>query len=114
MKLEFNITYAKAHAPGLLRSYCFDSAGGTIGRTDAATWALIDPYRTIESQHALIKLRDNDFYIEPIGSGVIQLIHPKWRTLDSKKSQLISNGYFFRLGGFDICARIISSHCSSI
>ncbi|MDP4537677.1 type VI secretion system-associated FHA domain protein TagH [Alkalimonas collagenimarina] len=64
MWLELSVVSYHRLSPRLQSVMRFDAEGGTIGRSDEASWQLADPERIVSGTHALIGFDNTGFYIE--------------------------------------------------
>ena len=89
----------------------FDERGGTIGRSDNATFTLPDPERLISRVQAQILFRDEGYWVEHISSASSTLHNG--RPLSAGMRILLSEGDELRIGGYTLAAAFESDEASA-
>jgi predicted component of type VI protein secretion system len=89
----------------------FDERGGTIGRSDNATFTLPDPERLISRVQAQILFRDEGYWVEHISSASSTLHNG--RPLSAGMRILLSEGDELRIGGYTLAAAFESNEASA-
>ena len=89
----------------------FDERGGTVGRSDNATFTLPDPERLISRVQAQILFRDEGYWVEHIISASSTLHNG--RPLSAGMRILLSEGDELRIGGYTLVAAFESDEASA-
>src|SRR3954468_22713669 len=89
----------------------FDERGGTIGRSDNATFTLPDPERLISRVQVQILFRDEGYWVEHISSASSTLHNG--RPLSAGMRILLSEGDELRIGGYTLAAAFESDEASA-
>src|SRR3569833_3947053 len=89
----------------------FDERGGTVGRSDNATFTLPDPERLISRVQAQILFRDEGYWGEHISSASSTLHNG--RPLSAGMRILLSEGDELRIGGYTLVAAFESDEASA-
>jgi FHA domain-containing protein len=89
----------------------FDERGGTVGRSDNATFTLPDPERLISRVQAQILFRDDGYWVEHISSSSSTLHNG--RPLSAGMRILLSEGDELRIGGYTLVAAFESDEASA-
>jgi len=89
----------------------FDERGGTLGRSDNATFTLPDPERLISRVQAQILFRDEGYWIEHISTANSTLHNG--RALSAGMRILLSEGDEIRLGGYTLVAAFENDEASA-
>ena len=89
----------------------FDERGGTVGRSDNATFTLPDPERLISRVQAQILFRDEGYWVEHISSASSTLHNG--RPLSAGMRILLSEGDELRIGGYTLVAAFESDEASA-
>jgi len=89
----------------------FDERGGTLGRSDNATFTLPDPERLISRVQAQILFRDEGYWIEHISTANSTLHNG--RALSAGMRILVSEGDEIRLGGYTLVAAFENDEASA-
>lgn len=80
----------------------FDERGGTVGRSDNATFTLPDPERMISRVQAHVLCRDDGYWIENV-SALNPIVH-NGRTLSPGMRVALQDGDELRIGGYTLRA----------
>jgi predicted component of type VI protein secretion system len=80
----------------------FDERGGTVGRSDNATFTLPDPERMISRTQAQILYRDEGYWIENV-SSVNSILH-NGRPLSAGMRVIVRDGDEIRIGSYTLVA----------
>ena len=80
----------------------FDERGGTLGRSDTATFTLPDPGRTISRVQAQVLHRDDGYWIENV-SAASPILH-NGRALSAGMRVVLREGDELRVGGYTLQA----------
>jgi predicted component of type VI protein secretion system len=80
----------------------FDERGGTLGRSDTATFRLPDPGRTISRIQAQVLHRDDGYWIENV-SAASPILH-NGRPLSAGMRVMLREGDDLRIGGYTLQA----------
>src|SRR5580692_3283277 len=80
----------------------FDERGGTLGRSDTATFTLPDPARTISRVQAQVLHRDDGYWIENV-SAASPILH-NGRALSAGMRVMLREGDELRVGGYTLQA----------
>jgi len=80
----------------------FDERGGTLGRSDTATFTLPDPGRTISRAQAQVLHRDDGYWIENV-SAASPILH-NGRALSAGMRVMLREGDELRVGGYTLQA----------
>src|SRR6266850_5058860 len=80
----------------------FDERGGTLGRSESATFTLTDPERLISRVQALILFQDEGYWIENV-SAANSTLH-NGRPLSAGMRILLREGDELRIGGYTLLA----------
>ena len=80
----------------------FDERGGTLGRSDTATFTLPDPGRTISRVQAQVLHRDDGYWIENV-SAASPILH-NGRALSAGMRVMLREGDELRVGGYTLQA----------
>jgi FHA domain-containing protein len=80
----------------------FDQRGGTLGRSESATFTLPDPERLISRIQAQVLYRDDDYWIENI-SAASPILH-NGRSLSAGMRVMLRDGDELRIGGYTLLA----------
>jgi predicted component of type VI protein secretion system len=80
----------------------FDERGGTVGRSDNATFTLPDPERMISRTQAQILHRDDGYWIENVSSAN-SILH-NGRPLSAGMRVTVRDGDEIRIGGYTLLA----------
>lgn len=89
----------------------FDERGGTLGRSDNATFTLPDPERLISRVQAQILFRDEGYWIEHISTANSTLHNG--RPLSAGMRVLLSEGDEIRIGGYTLAAAFENDETSA-
>jgi FHA domain-containing protein len=89
----------------------FDERGGTVGRSDNATFTLPDPERLISRVQAQILFRDEGYWVEHISSASSTMHNG--RPLSAGMRILLSEGDELRIGGYTLVAAFESDEASA-
>jgi predicted component of type VI protein secretion system len=89
----------------------FDERGGTVGRSDNATFTLPDPERLISRVQAQILFRDEGYWIENV-SRANSTLH-NGRPLSAGMRILLREGDELRIGGYTLVAAFESGETSA-
>ena len=85
----------------------FSAVGGSVGRSDACDWTLIDADRVISKQHFLISFEDGKFVITDVSSNGV-LINEQTKPLGKNNQTVLNNGDRIRLGKHQLKVEAIS------
>jgi FHA domain-containing protein len=80
----------------------FDQRGGTVGRSDNATFTLPDPERMISRTQAQILYRDDGYWIENVSTAT-SILH-NGRPLSAGMRVSLRDGDEIRIGGYTLIA----------
>src|SRR6266850_5941476 len=80
----------------------FDERGGTLGRSESATFTLTDPERLISRVQALILFQDEGYWIENV-SAANSTLH-NGRSLSAGMRVMLREGDELRIGGYTLLA----------
>ena len=80
----------------------FDERGGTLGRSETATFRLPDPGRTISRVQAQVLHRDDGYWIENV-SAASPILH-NGRPLSAGMRVMLREGDDLRIGGYTLQA----------
>lgn len=108
MELVLEILSSKQFVPTDLCQKTFSESGGVIGRGADCDWVIPDRKRHLSSRHALISSRDNGFFLTDISSNGIQDC-TTGAQLPKNEAMRIETGSVYRLGDFEIRARLSDS-----
>src|SRR5690606_7125575 len=86
-------------------SHRFGEAAGLIGRGDQCVWRLPDPSRHLSSQHALITVEDETFYLEDHSPNGV-FVNGSDQPLGKGRRHPIADGDEYQLGPFRVLARL--------
>jgi predicted component of type VI protein secretion system len=89
----------------------FDQRGGTLGRSDSATFTLPDPERLISRIQAQVLYRDDDYWIENI-SAANPILH-NGRSLSAGMRVMLRDGDELRIGGYTLLAAFENDETSA-
>src|ERR1700688_920877 len=89
----------------------FDQRGGTLGRSDSATFTLPDPERLISRIQAQVLYRDDDYWIENI-SAASPILH-NGRSLSAAMRVMLRGGDELRIGGYTLLAAFENDEASA-
>ncbi len=89
----------------------FDERGGTLGRSDNATFTLPDPERLISRVQAQILFGDEGYWVEHV-STASSTFH-NGRPLSAGMRVLLSEGDELRIGGYTLIAAFESDETSA-
>jgi predicted component of type VI protein secretion system len=89
----------------------FDQRGGTLGRSDSATFTLPDPERLISRIQAQVLYRDDDYWIENI-SAASPILH-NGRSLSAGMRVMLRDGDDLRIGGYTLLAAFENDETSA-
>jgi len=89
----------------------FDERGGTLGRSDNATFTLPDPERLISRVQAQILFRDEGYWIENVSTANSTLHNG--RPLSAGMRILLHEGDELRIGGYTLMAAFESDETSA-
>jgi predicted component of type VI protein secretion system len=89
----------------------FDQRGGTLGRSDSATFTLPDPERLISRIQAQVLFRDDDYWIENI-SAASPILH-NGRSLSAGMRVMLRDGDELRIGGYTLLAAFENDETSA-
>lgn len=89
----------------------FDERGGTVGRSDNATFTLPDPERLISRVQAQILFGDEGYWIEQVSTANSTLHNG--RALSAGMRVLLSEGDELRMGGYTLIAAFESDEASA-
>ena len=89
----------------------FDERGGTLGRSDTATFTLPDPERLISRIHAQVLHVDDGYWIENI-SAANPILH-NGRPLSSGMRVVLRDGDELRIGGYTLRAAFEQDEASA-
>lgn len=89
----------------------FDERGGTLGRSDSATFTLPDPERLISRVQAQILFGDEGYWVEHV-STANSTFH-NGRPLSAGMRVLLSEGDELRIGGYTLIAAFESDETSA-
>jgi predicted component of type VI protein secretion system len=89
----------------------FDPRGGTLGRSDSATFTLPDPERLISRIQAQVLYRDDDYWIENI-SAASPILH-NGRSLSAGMRVMLRDGDELRIGGYTLLAAFENDEASA-
>src|SRR5216684_1546894 len=89
----------------------FDQRGGTLGRSDSATFTLPDPERLISRIQAQVLYRDDDYWIENI-SAASPILH-NGRSLSAGMRIMLRDGDELRIGGYTLLAAFENDETSA-
>jgi type VI secretion system protein ImpI len=106
MQLILDLVGADGQSTTQKSSVTFLQAGGTIGRTDTATWKLVDRSRHISGVHAEISYEEGVYYLtDRSTNGTFDEL--KNARLQKDEDYPIAHGDSFRIGNFVFKARIL-------
>lgn len=94
-------------------SHRFREAGGLIGRGDQCVWRLPDPSRHLSSQHALIVVEDETFYLEDCSTNGV-FVNGADQPLGKGQRHPIADGDEYQMGPFRILARLWSEQAPAM
>lgn len=94
--------------PGQCSEKCLDEGTIRIGRGLANDWVLPDPERLISSQHCVVQYRDGHYYLTDNSTNGVELVRAGIRMRRGSSERLV-DGETFRIGDYEIQARINSS-----
>jgi predicted component of type VI protein secretion system len=89
----------------------FDERGGTVGRSDNATFTLPDPERLISRVQVQILFRDEGYWVEHISSASSTLHNG--RPLSAGMRIQLTEGDEIRIGGYTLLAAFESDEASA-
>ncbi|SEM60446.1 type VI secretion system FHA domain protein [Pseudomonas sp. ok272] len=106
MELVLEIHHAPQFiAPGAWQK-TFRQAGGVIGRGEDCDWVIPDQQRHLSKHHARVSYQDGGFFLTDISSNGIVLGDTAVR-LSKGQPQRIEHGSRYRLGAFEVHARLV-------
>ena len=106
MELVFELSGDQLPASGQLVCKTFGEAGGVIGRADDCDWIILDSHHHVSSQHAKITFSDGEFYLTDLSTNGTQVLQSGQR-LRKGETHLVEHGTQYRIGAFEIRARLI-------
>ena len=106
MELVFEFSGGEPPALEQLACKTFKRAGGLIGRANNCEWIILDNDSHVSNQHALITFNDGDFYLTDLSTNGTHVL-PSGQRLRRGEPHLIEHGNQYRLGKFEITARLI-------
>src|ERR1700755_2129695 len=89
----------------------FDERGGTLGRSDNATFTLPDPERLISRVQAQVLFGDEGYWIEQVSTANSTLHNG--RPLSAGMRVLLNEGDELRIGGYTLIAAFESDEASA-
>jgi type VI secretion system protein ImpI len=111
MELVFEVVGTQQFAPGLQTTKTFKRAGGVIGRAEDCDWVIPDRKRVVSGRHAQVSYREGAFYLTDTSSNGIQLKN-SGAQLAKGEPQRIEHGHVYRLGDYELRARLIQDPSS--
>lgn len=112
MELIFELAGAELPAQDQQVSKTFKQAGGLIGRAESCDWVIVDNQAHVSSEHAKITFCDGEFFLTDLSTNGTQVLQGGQRlnqSLRRGETHLIEHGSRYRLGTFEIHARLIRS-----
>lgn len=91
-------------------SKTFKQAGGLIGRAESCDWVILDVNSHVSSEHAQITFGEGEFYLTDLstnGTEILQRDQRPNQRLRRGETHLIEHGNRYRLGKFEVCARVV-------
>lgn len=111
MELVLEIAGGQSPAPEQQLSKTFKKVGGVIGRAKNCDWIIVDVNSHVSSKHAQITFNDGEFYFTDLSSNGTQILQNGQRsnqTLRKGEVHLIEHGNRYRLGKFELHARVVT------
>ncbi|MDG6399724.1 type VI secretion system-associated FHA domain protein TagH [Pseudomonas quasicaspiana] len=112
MELIFELVGAELPAQDQQASKTFKQAGGLIGRAESCDWVIVDNQAHVSSEHAKITFSDGEFFLTDLSTNGTQVLQSGQRlhqNLRRGETHLIEHGSRYRMGKFEIHARLIKS-----
>lgn len=113
MELIFELLDNGNVAAGQTSHRVFKQAGGVIGRDINCDWMILDSDCHLSGTHAQISFHDGDFYLTDISTNGT-VVSGTEQSLTRGESHRIEHGTTYRLGRFEIRARLIKDPGSFI
>ncbi|OCR24227.1 hypothetical protein AFK24_14960 [Pseudomonas syringae] len=113
MELIFELLDNGNIASGQAPHKIFKQAGGLIGRDKHCDWMILDRDCYMSGTHAQVTFRDGDFYLTDISKNGT-FVTGNQQPLGRGESHRIEHGTLYRLGKFEIRARLIKDPGSFI
>lgn len=106
MELIFELSGGEQPVAGQAPFKTFKQAGGLIGRADHCDWIILDKASHVSSQHARITFDHGEFYLTDLSTNGTQIL-PSGQQLRKGETHLIEHGNQYRLGKFEMVARLV-------
>jgi len=113
MELVFELSGGESPGLGQLARKTFKQAGGLIGRADNCDWVIQDNDSHISGQHAQVTFNDGEFYLTDLSTNGTEIM-PSGQRLRRGETHLIEHGNQYRLGKFEIRARLVKDPSSFV
>lgn len=110
MELLFELAGGEPPARKQQLSRTFKQAGGIIGRAESCDWIIVDVDSHVSNKHAQITFSDGDFFLTDLSTNGTEILHSGQRLshlLRKGETHLIEHGSRYRLGKFEIQARLV-------
>ena len=108
MQLVLDLVNAAERSAAQKSVATFRQAGGTIGRSETATWVLTDPCRHISGVHAEISYESGVYYLTDRSTNGTYDVNKNAR-LQKNEEYPIEHGDSFRMGDFVFKARVLQA-----
>lgn len=112
MELIFELAGGELPAQSQQVSKTFKRAGGLIGRAEGCDWVIVDNQAHVSSEHAQITFSDGEFFLTDLstnGTQILQSGQRQGQNLRRGETHLIEHGSRYRLGKFEIHARLVKN-----
>lgn len=106
MELILELHNPRQPLPEHLHARTFKQEGGVIGRGQDCDWVIPDRHRHLSNRHAEISFTRGTFYLTDTSSNGIEVAATGAR-LRKGEPQRIENGSLYRMGDFELRARLI-------
>ena len=108
MQLVLDLVSTAERSAAQKSAVTFRQAGGTIGRSETATWVLADRSRHISGVHAEISYEDGVYYLTDRSTNGTYDVNKNAR-LQKNEEYPIEHGDSFRMGDFVFKARVLQA-----
>lgn len=112
MELIFELAGGVLPAQDQQVSKTFKQAGGLIGRAESCDWIIVDNQAHVSSEHAKITFSDGEFFLTDLSTNGTQVLQSGQRLnqqLRRGETHLIEHGSRYRLGKFEVHARLVKN-----
>ncbi len=108
MLLELSVLSYHRLSPRQVAVKRFDSAGGTLGRSEQADWCLPDPERVVSGVHAVISFSNGSYSISDKSTNGL-FVNRAVEALGAGNSHTFSDGDIICLGDYEIQVALIDA-----